>query len=37
MTKRMKPAKVLRDAVTGQPLEKALVRAARTLELDYFK
>ena len=29
--------KVSRDAVTGQPLEEALVRVARSLELEYFK
>ena len=29
--------KVFRDAVTGQPLGEVLVRAARSLELEYFK
>ena len=28
---------VFKDSVTGQPLEKALVRAARKLEMEYFE
>ena len=33
----MTDARTFKDSVTGQPLPEALVRAARQLELDYFK